>query len=937
MAENLYYLSLNHLASAITKGKNFGYFNIVPFNVNNHDAYDKTKNFTFAHNSLAYLLTSEYIHEQVLPEAIKHSFMEYSPDNNNSNSYIDTEIIKNQLQQFKNITPNQGAIYEARIIKLDDSEYKDLQEDMEYIIRVISYFISKYDRKPNTVEIIDETKKTYALMLKTYLPCIVFSFINNYNKTVYESVNKVKKNMNNKRSVTCLFNSLCRFSAVTSVSAKKIRDIEYGTQVCIKAFEYTLLFNSILRSCKEPNFALSFIWYERNIGAYQYYLTHTEYKDIINYICEYNASDNMGQLNIEKCVLLSQKLLSEYYFNIDDVLYYTRDCLEPNEDTAFYTQFYKELSSVVSLENTVEEYVENVKAISKSELTQNMQATLNFINNDELSQRFATTLINFIYFNDFWNRENFSVSNPEYSFKCKHIHSDLYEMNDVIFNLWLVDKNTECPSVFEKIYYSTDLVRLYPAIFDDKNAVLNNAVKNSVLDDIIKLPGCIISVIKAKSVFINNTKSPQKTGIFHLKAADFCGLSIESLSPDTFKPLFRHSAWVEFYHYINRIPDNEPPSFGLNYYLNGPVHESSTSSRNIVTSIVNTLTKEQDHSVFHNHQDLLQYNVDIGESMIDYIGICTSDTPSISCCSNDQRGVELNDMINAAEVRKKIAQKFADINKSVPDPDVTQVLNIIYTDSLTSEDRDYHSMDIYYPLGTKRDSYPVIVTINGEGGIYADKESYSLYGKYLSAQGFAVINFNNRVAPMHRYPCGFIDICRLMDHITVNAPKYKLDMERLFIIGNLMGAHLASQYAILSTNPEYKALFTEAKGLVTPVPNKMVINNGIYKFDDNTPYIKWYLPLRMSSELQAGFEHALDYMNEDFPETYITAYSNDNMCSASEVIVQKFKTLNIPFVYHKYGLLDESVKYDFLFDIASEAAKVFANDEIDFFRNGFDK
>ena len=69
----------------------------------------------------------------------------------------------------------------------------------------------------------------------------------------------------------------------------------------------------------------------------------------------------------------------------------------------------------------------------------------------------------------------------------------------------------------------------------------------------------------------------------------------------------------------------------------------------------------------------------------------------------------------------------------------------------------WHLMDIYRPRDAEG-KIPVIIDVHGGGWVYGDKVLYSHYCMDLARRGFAVVNFNYRLAPRHRFPAGFQDM-----------------------------------------------------------------------------------------------------------------------------------------------------------------------------------
>ena len=118
-----------------------------------------------------------------------------------------------------------------------------------------------------------------------------------------------------------------------------------------------------------------------------------------------------------------------------------------------------------------------------------------------------------------------------------------------------------------------------------------------------------------------------------------------------------------------------------------------------------------------------------------------------------------------------------------------------------------HLLNVYFPEGTT-DPLPTIVSIHGGGYVYGDKEVYHHYCADLARRGFAVVNFNYRLAPKHKFPAPLEDTNRVMKWLTVCAKKYHMDPDRVFLVGDSAGAQLASHYAAIWANREFASHFS---------------------------------------------------------------------------------------------------------------------------------
>jgi len=80
-----------------------------------------------------------------------------------------------------------------------------------------------------------------------------------------------------------------------------------------------------------------------------------------------------------------------------------------------------------------------------------------------------------------------------------------------------------------------------------------------------------------------------------------------------------------------------------------------------------------------------------------------------------------------------------------------------YDDIAYGEDKKWQILDVYRPKGAEV-KLPVIMSVHGGAWVYGTKEVYQFYCMSLAQKGFALVNFNYRLAPEHRYPAQLEDI-----------------------------------------------------------------------------------------------------------------------------------------------------------------------------------
>lgn len=294
-----------------------------------------------------------------------------------------------------------------------------------------------------------------------------------------------------------------------------------------------------------------------------------------------------------------------------------------------------------------------------------------------------------------------------------------------------------------------------------------------------------------------------------------------------------------------------------------------------------------------------------------------------------------NKFISQAEkLRKEWGTSDAQRDNGIIPENVKALTDILYTGSETDTDRIWHMTDIYYPAGEHSGKYPVIVSVHGGGWFYGDKELYSLYAKHLTSYGFAAVNFNYRLSPENQYPAAFEDVCRLMDFIGTNAEKYDLDTEHLYITGDSAGAQLAAQYCVFASSAEYRELFENMKDISYITPAKAALNCGLYKISrkDGDMICKWYIPEELSENIKKSIAGYLDYINPDFPETYIMCSVNDPLTPRSKELISVFKETGVKYEYHEYGHNNKDDGHVFHLNLRSENGQLCNRNETEFFR-----
>ena len=124
-----------------------------------------------------------------------------------------------------------------------------------------------------------------------------------------------------------------------------------------------------------------------------------------------------------------------------------------------------------------------------------------------------------------------------------------------------------------------------------------------------------------------------------------------------------------------------------------------------------------------------------------------------------------------------------------------------------------HLLDIYLPR-TGKSSYPLVIWVHG--GAWRTNDKYADMGYMVNTvkgfidSGYAVASIDYRWSTMAIFPAQIQDCNQAVEFLYQNAAKYKLDRDRIALIGFSAGGHLASLLG-LSNNNNVKDFYPSGK------------------------------------------------------------------------------------------------------------------------------
>src|SRR5436190_23369146 len=86
---------------------------------------------------------------------------------------------------------------------------------------------------------------------------------------------------------------------------------------------------------------------------------------------------------------------------------------------------------------------------------------------------------------------------------------------------------------------------------------------------------------------------------------------------------------------------------------------------------------------------------------------------------------------------------------------------------------------------------PAILCIHGGGFRAGKREGWDARCKLLAEQGYDRATVTYRLAPKHQFPAAVEDVKAAVRWLRANAEKYSIDPERIGVVGDSAGGHLA--------------------------------------------------------------------------------------------------------------------------------------------------
>lgn len=135
------------------------------------------------------------------------------------------------------------------------------------------------------------------------------------------------------------------------------------------------------------------------------------------------------------------------------------------------------------------------------------------------------------------------------------------------------------------------------------------------------------------------------------------------------------------------------------------------------------------------------------------------------------------------------------LNVTLKRPKINLVPDVVYAQVPTYErPNQLLQMDLLIPQVDKK--MPAVIFITGGAFVAANRVRKLQLRMFLAEKGFVVSSINYRTVPNSMFPQPIEDVKSAIRFLKANAPRFNVDAEKIFVIGDSAGGYLAAFAAV---------------------------------------------------------------------------------------------------------------------------------------------
>jgi len=213
------------------------------------------------------------------------------------------------------------------------------------------------------------------------------------------------------------------------------------------------------------------------------------------------------------------------------------------------------------------------------------------------------------------------------------------------------------------------------------------------------------------------------------------------------------------------------------------------------------------------------------------------------------------------------------------------------------------AFDLYYLEGINA-RQPTIVWVHGGGFIAGSKDGIANYMKVLAGHGYTVIAVEYSRGYGTTYPKPVEQVNAALGFLVRCARKLKVDPTTIILAGDSAGAHIASQVALITTDPAYASAIGISPQLKADQLRAMLLLSGTYdpssvNFEGNYAWFRktllWaYLGAKNFRENERfPLMSVTGHVTSSFPPSFISSGNGDPLVPQAVALAQKLSGLGV--------------------------------------------
>jgi acetyl esterase/lipase len=203
-------------------------------------------------------------------------------------------------------------------------------------------------------------------------------------------------------------------------------------------------------------------------------------------------------------------------------------------------------------------------------------------------------------------------------------------------------------------------------------------------------------------------------------------------------------------------------------------------------------------------------------------------------------------------------------------------------------------LDLFVPADAKT-PVPLVVWIHGGAWLSGSRHDVEPYLRILASRGFAAAGVDYTVSPRGTYPSAVREVAAAVSFLRARAADFGVDPHRIVFAGDSAGAQLATQLAVLATNPDYARSTRLPRPLDSADLRGVILHCGVYDLQalaELRGLLGWgfktalwaYSGSRSWSHTPAGEQiSVLGHLTAAFPPAFVTGGNGDSLTASQSV------------------------------------------------------